>query len=724
MLPATGTERSSAAYGPPAAAADTRAGSVMLPVPRAADPRLSGHSGLTWRIFLNGAAIVATVLGVTLAATWISAQRAADQSVQRGLDATRDRVAAMLSEQQARLASGAQTYVANNIDFRSHLEQLASQPDSVSAADYLDQAQTVAGAIGANWVQLIGPEGVLRARSDDSVAAPVDLSGSPLVGPALGGEVTSGFGVRGDTALFYAVSVPIFGAGGRSGGSEIGVLMAARYVGDALAVSAGRETGSEVLFYALDRDDKPAIVATTPALADRRTIRQWLSDRMMGAKATADASDSARREDAVIGGRHFVGQGSPLLSASGTPMGGFVALRDRDAELGAFRQLRTTILYAAAAGLLLAFLLSALVARQITRPVRALALASGRAADGDYGAEIPQGGRDEIGALADAFRDLLADLRDKQALVELLQSPGAGVDGRTVPMSALTPSMQQQAMGSGAVLEPGQVIANRYEIVSVLGVGGMGVVYRATDRELGDPLAIKTLRPDLIAQDPSALDRFKSEIRLARRISHRNVVRTHDLGEFGGVYYITMEFVEGKTLKELIAARGKLPAPAVLPIAKQLCRALDVAHQAGVIHRDIKPQNMVVEPGGVLKVMDFGIARLAERTTGHTQTGMIVGTPQYMAPEQLMGAELDARADLYAVGCVLYECLTGRPPHQADTLVSLITRIMEETPMPPAQLASDVPERLSALVMRTLAKDRAARPASADELHDLLAAIG
>jgi serine/threonine-protein kinase len=158
----------------------------------------------------------------------------------------------------------------------------------------------------------------------------------------------------------------------------------------------------------------------------------------------------------------------------------------------------------------------------------------------------------------------------------------------------------------------------------------------------------------------------------------------------------------------------------VLPIAKQLCRALEVAHDEGVIHRDIKPQNMVVQPDGVLKVMDFGIARLAQKPTGHTQAGIVVGTPGYMAPEQLLGDPLDARADLYAAGAVLYECLTGRLPHEAETIISLISKVLEETPRAPKELQPDIPSRLSDIIVRTLSKDRDKRPKSASDLHDLL----
>jgi serine/threonine protein kinase len=317
---------------------------------------------------------------------------------------------------------------------------------------------------------------------------------------------------------------------------------------------------------------------------------------------------------------------------------------------------------------------------------------------------------------------MLADLRDKQALVEFLGGQGA-VEAKTVRIAAAATGTIPNGVNAVGIT-PGQRFAVRYEVKEVLGVGGMGMVFKAVDSELGEVIAIKTLKQDLLSQDASALERFKSEIRLARRISHRNVVRTHDLGEFSGVYFITMEYVEGTTLKELIKKRGRLPIPATLTVAKQLCRALEVAHEQGVIHRDIKPQNMVVEPSGVLKVMDFGIARLAKRQSGMTEQGMVVGTPEYMAPEQLMGAEIDARADIYAAGCVIYECLAGAPPITAENQFSLVAKLLEQTPVAPNQVNSEVSGPLSELVMRCLSKQPADRPQTALELHDLLAAIG
>jgi serine/threonine-protein kinase len=268
------------------------------------------------------------------------------------------------------------------------------------------------------------------------------------------------------------------------------------------------------------------------------------------------------------------------------------------------------------------------------------------------------------------------------------------------------------------------VLAGRYEINKVLGVGGMGVVYRAHDRELDEPVAIKTLKPDTVQSDGSSLERFKQEIRLARRITHRNVVRTHDLGEVNGMYYITMEFVEGTSLKDLIRKRGYLPAGVALTVGKQLCRALEVAHEEGVIHRDIKPQNMVVDPTGFLKVMDFGIARLAEARQqdgkGLTAAGAAIGTPEYMSPEQLMGEELDPRADLYSAGAVLYECVTGQPVFSAPTITALLVAHLEEQPKDPREIVPEVPAALSAIILKALAKQRDARWQSAGEMHEAL----
>jgi serine/threonine protein kinase len=274
---------------------------------------------------------------------------------------------------------------------------------------------------------------------------------------------------------------------------------------------------------------------------------------------------------------------------------------------------------------------------------------------------------------------------------------------------------------AAAMMQTGERIANRYEILATLGRGGMGAVYRVRDGELGEEIALKTLRRDSVL-DEGVIERFKSEIRLARKITHRNVVRTHDLGEFEGGYFLTMELVEGITVRELIDTRGRLSVESVLAIGTQLADALAAAHAEGVIHRDVKPHNLLLDAEGVLKVMDFGVARLTDRAgAGLTEIGLVVGTPAYMPPEQLLGEEVDARADLYAAGVVLYEAATGRLPFEAATAMALIARLLKDE-APRARAANaDVPEGLDALIAELLSKRPEGRPASAVELRDRLA---
>jgi len=276
---------------------------------------------------------------------------------------------------------------------------------------------------------------------------------------------------------------------------------------------------------------------------------------------------------------------------------------------------------------------------------------------------------------------------------------------------------------SGLTYRSGERLGTRFEILAVLGRGGMGTVYRARDLELDEEVAIKTVRPELVA-DETMRERFKDEIRLARRISHRHVVRTHDFGETGGVWYLTMEYVEGITVRELLDTRGRLGVPAVLALGTQLAEALAVAHEVGVIHRDIKPQNLLLDADGVLKVMDFGVARLAERSLGLTEAGLVVGTPSYMSPEQITAEPVDERTDLYSAGAVLYECLTGRPPIEAASMVTLVARVLADEPAPPSSLVPEVPAALDDLVLQLLAKRPEDRVPGAAALAERLRALG
>jgi serine/threonine-protein kinase len=673
----------------------------------------SGTSGLTWRIFLGAAGVVALVLLGTLLLAWASVRRTASTELDRSLARTRELVVTFLQGDRRSLSQSAAVFV-QNPNFRALLENPAP-------GDMLDQSLEAAHLLGATFVQITDASGVRLARSDEPQAAPVLLARSPLIAGALQGNVRAGFGVSGDSILFQAVAVPIPG-----GGPEVvrGSLMAAKTIDSTLASAVKQVTASDVVFFALDSAGRARIAASTlernPALSafvERYGSRA--SDRA-GSQAEAGELPQATlpRAEVSLGGQAYVGQGGALLSAGGVPLGGFVALRSRALELAGFRDLTIRIVLAGLAGLLLAGVFSYLVARRISRPVLGLVAATRRAAEGDYATPIEGAGPDEIGQLAEAFGVLLAELREKQSLVNLLREREeqrglslAGAADRTV------------AVGGGLTdgrIVPGQVFAGRYEILAGLGQGGMGVVYKARDRELDDVVAVKLVRTDLLAIDPMAIERFKDEVRLARRISHRNVARTHDFGEADGLYYVTMEFVAGTPLKELIQTRHRLPVSATVSVGKQLCRALEAAHEEGIIHRDIKPQNIMVAADGLVKVMDFGIARPVEREKAMTKTGLVIGTPDYMAPEQLLGQPVDPRVDLYAAAVVLYECLTGRRPHEAESALALVGVKLAQDPLPPHEVSDDVPMELSRVIIRALSRNPADRPATAAQLYDEL----
>src|SRR5258707_8085585 len=260
-------------------------------------------------------------------------------------------------------------------------------------------------------------------------------------------------------------------------------------------------------------------------------------------------------------------------------------------------------------------------------------------------------------------------------------------------------------------LEPGSMLGERYEILQLLGQGGMGAVYKARDVELERTVALKLIRPDL-ASHPEILRRFKQELILAREVTHPNVIRIYDLGQASGVRYITMEYVEGRDLRALLHDKGKLTPEEAVPLFQQIAAALEAAHHAGVVHRDLKPQNIMVDKGGRVYVMDFGVARSLD-TPGMTQTGALMGTPEYMSPEQAKGMKVDARSDLFSMGIIFYEMLSGASPFKADTAMATMFKRTRERAVPLAQAGSGVPVFLSDIVLKSLEVDQEQRDPSA-----------
>jgi serine/threonine protein kinase/Tfp pilus assembly protein PilF len=270
-------------------------------------------------------------------------------------------------------------------------------------------------------------------------------------------------------------------------------------------------------------------------------------------------------------------------------------------------------------------------------------------------------------------------------------------------------------------LTTGSTFAGRYQIIEELGKGGMGRVYRALDKELNEEVAIKLIKPE-IAKDKKTIGRFKNELKIARRISHRNVGRMYELMEDRGSHFITMEYVPGEDLKSFIRRTAPLSIARTLSIAKQVCQGLIEAHRLGVVHRDLKPQNVMIDQEGNARIMDFGIARSLE-AKGITGAGVMIGTPEYMSPEQVEGKEVDRRSDIYSLGVILYEMVTGEVPFRGETPFVVGVKHKTERPTAPREINEQVSVDLNRLILKCLSKDRIERYQTAEDLLSQLTDI-
>lgn len=695
-----------------------------------------------------------------------AARRSADDTARRNLEQSADLVAQLLAGRERSLAGGARVFVQGPY-FRTLVAERRRD-------DILDQTFEAAEQLDARWVFITDGDGTLLAKSDEPSATGDPLGRVPLVSGALRGQVTSGFGASGDSLLFQASGVPV----ALPGGAPFGVLVATRLVDSTVAADMRAATASDVLFYVRDSAGAPHVVSASRPITP--ALQAAIASEFSASSNTAGSAVPALRRELTVGDSTWLVQSASLTTAGGDVIGGFLVLRGQDDALATLAGVRRSLVLAGALGFLLALGAAWMAARSVTRPVRALVVAMRRAADGNYAAPLTESVADadsgsEIGSLARAFDDLLVDLRDKEflsatsaAAVAVDESRRAAEEAEAERGSKRRSEKVLSFTGGTASAAPhvlvqrGHVLAGRYRIETMLGSGGMGIVYRARDRELGETIAIKLIRPEVIDADPgervSARERLKEELRLARRVTHRNVVRTHDIGESDGVPFFTMEYVEGASLSTVIRVRGSLPAPAVLSLARQLLRGLAAAHEQHVVHGDLKPQNLLIGPNGVLKITDFGVSRVVraapttrervpsdsaadipslnqrrELAAGHVG-GAVVGTPEYLAPEQLMGAVPTVASDLYAVGVVLHECIVGTTPYGADTPMAFLASKLRDDAEAPSRAPTlvtaesraehEVPVELERLIRELTAADPAQRPASAADVLARLAKIG
>jgi serine/threonine protein kinase len=270
-------------------------------------------------------------------------------------------------------------------------------------------------------------------------------------------------------------------------------------------------------------------------------------------------------------------------------------------------------------------------------------------------------------------------------------------------------------------LTTGSTFAGRYQIIEELGKGGMGRVYKVVDTEINETVALKFLKPE-ISLDKKTIERFRNELKTARKISHKNVCRMYHLGKHEGTSFITMEYIQGEDLKRLIRKVGQLSAGKAVSVAQQVCEGLEEAHRLGVVHRDLKPSNIMVDEDGNVRIMDFGIARSLS-SKGITGAGVMIGTPEYMSPEQVEAKEVDQRSDIYSLGVILYEMVTGKVPFEGDTPFAVGLKHKSEFPQNPKEINTQIPDDLNNMILRCLEKDKEKRYQSSGELRSGLANI-
>jgi serine/threonine-protein kinase len=688
---------------------EVRPKGLKLPPPE--PPKFS----LTLKIFLAMALLILIAVGGAVAVAAYRARQVADAKIDEDLKKAGPGWESFQQNRYDELHRALAVVVNNagTISMMSTLVPETGEPDPATVFDTLKREQ--ASSARADFMIATNARGVALARTDRPLPYSADLSGVPTIAGALQGAQTEGIWLSGGR-LYHVVAMPVL-----EGGSRLtGVIGAAFQINDEVATNLERLLNTQVVFLA---DAAKASEPAKAALA-ASTLGGATGPAMAAIEGRPDVVQAVLRQGKTIGplamqvsGDTYLAYFMPIRSSTDQLVGAAVALRSRDRELAAFRQIQTILIAVGLAALVIAFVVSAFLARRITGGVGRLVRATEQVRVGNLdAADLPVESKDEIGILARSFRAMLDELREKAALEQYVASLTMHMGSDAVTVVASPTAVQTRAGGEPTV---GQIFAGRYEIQGVLGKGGMGVVYRAHDQDLDDAVAIKTLRGEALSADPTLLDRFKQEIRLARRITHPNILRTHDLGESGGLRYLSMEFVKGLTLKQLVEAGDVLPTPVGLRIAKQICAGLAAAHEVGVIHRDIKPQNIIIEATGGLKIMDFGIARLKEER-GMTAEGTVVGTPDYMSPEQARGQALDFRSDIYSTGVVLYEVFTGTIPFEGESPLAVVLKHVQEAPPSPQSRNPRIDPRISQIILKCMQKDPKNRYQTVNDLYEAL----
>ena len=614
-------------------------------------------------------------------------------------------------------------------------------------------------ALNFNILMLTNPEGTIIARSDKASAIGRSVQGrSQLFDTALSGQNAQGIMVS-KGQLLQIVAVPIFD----NVMSDVvrGSLALAYQFSAQRAKDINQLTDSEIGFFVLKKDKENTLTQpentffTNTSLT--KPVTEFLTNNPELWQSLLSNDGQPIKLDLSLGEEIFHSILYPLNRKGGGTLGFVMALKSRTQLLQPFKVIQQQVLIAGGACLFFASLFAWAIAQRITRPIIALVPVAHSIQNGDYPEPDAKlyNKRDEVGLLYQAVIKMGKGLKDKAELENYLAQVSEDLSSdeqqseieQLVAIDAHTNSVnssqdktllvdengvnaaivaEESEVTGNDLLAPGNRFADRYIILRPLGKGTMGSVQLVNDTDLNEQVALKTLfNRDLEGEE---LNQFKEEIRLARRITHRNILRTFDFGIWKNNYYITMEYIHGFDLSNLIEQQGRLSPKIAIIMGRQICSAIMAAHGEGIIHRDLKPNNIIINKQGVLKIMDFGLAIRFDVSPSDTEdkdqlqsnNTSIAGTPRYMAPEQFTGENIDVATDIYAIGGILHFILSGAPPFKGQNFREMSEQHRFNRPPHLSELHADIPQTLDAIVYKALEKNKQARFKTVSALNDAL----
>ncbi len=521
--------------------------------------------------------------------------------------------------------------------------------------------------------------GNVLARSDRPQAIGQNMAGkTSFFDDALAGRSGQGYFVS-QGRLMQIVTEPIFD----NVATDVvrgTVALAYEFSGD-MANEILALTASDIGFFNVTRDQKREINGVNSTyLTDealKNSLDQYFQESPTNWRSILEQKESVHNFRTTLNGKEYFAVARRVSNEGTKPLGFVLILRSSADLLAPFTSIQNTVLLIGAICLVVAFVLAGLVAFRISRPIVDLVSITGDIQDGNFpDKNIAPKTNDEIGMLYRAVVEMGNNLKEKAELENYLAQMSNEISVDKSLTKGVIPAFNTDANDAGAQVNQlpavaiGSVIDKRYDVIQLIGCGAMGQVFLAQDRDLEEKTALKLLPRELFNND--AAISIKQEIRLARRITHRNILRTFDMGNWGEHTYISMEYVAGYDLEQLQKTRGAQDVYIALLMARQICSAMIAAHEQGVIHLDLKPANMMVNQQGILKIMDFGLARsVASNERRKTDNTELMGTPRFMAPEQFLNDTLDERTDIYSIGIILFTLLTGKPPFSHDDYMTL-----------------------------------------------------